>query len=281
MLVVPADAGTTQTGQSVLAQQMSSVNTQRFTGFAKLYSDSRPHPPKEATELVLQYLRRPKSELTVDLGSGTGLSTAIWRDHATRVVGIEPTPDMIRQARTDYPDLEFIEASCYQTALPTGTADVVTCSQSFHWMEPVSTVAEVDRLLMTNGVFSVYDFTWPISWDWESELAFTRLMRKVAQVLKNRPQQGESVVYFPKSEHRKNIENSRKFRYVTEILFDHVEDCNPERYVNMALSQGQVQKLLKTGANEIEGAVEEFRQSCARSKQTQMRVSYKMILAIK
>ena len=78
---------------------MSSVDTRRFSGFAKLYSVSRPQPPKEASEVVLQYLRKPRSDLTVDLGAGTGLSTAIWRDHSARVVGIEPTPDMIRQCR--------------------------------------------------------------------------------------------------------------------------------------------------------------------------------------
>ena len=260
---------------------MNSVDTKRFSGFAKLYSLSRPQPPKEAAELVLQYLRKPKSELTVDLGSGTGLSTAIWRDHSSRVVGIEPTPDMICQARTDYPDLEFIETSCYQTALPSGSADVVTCSQSFHWMEPVSTIEEVDRVLAIDGVFSVYDFVWPISWDWKAELAHSKLMQKVAEVLRSHPRQDERIVYFPKSEHRKNIEKSAKFRYVTEVMFDHVEDCDPQRYVDMALSQGQVQKALQASADEIEGAIEEYRQVCLRSRQKQMRVSYKMILAVK
>ncbi|HEY6967239.1 MAG TPA: class I SAM-dependent methyltransferase [Burkholderiales bacterium] len=260
---------------------MSSVDTQRFSGFAKLYSVSRPQAPKEARELILQYLRKPKSELTVDLGSGTGLSTGIWRGYSARIVGVEPTPDMIRQARTDYPDVEFIEASCYRTTLPSGSADVVTCSQSFHWMEPVSTLREVDRILAKNGVFSVYDYVWPISWDWEAELAYTSLHRKVAQVLKSRPERNEKIVYFPKSEHRRNIEDSCKFRYVTEVMFDHVEDCDPERYVGMALSQGQIQKALRDGSDQTEDSIEEYRKICQRSNQKQMRVSYRMILAVK
>jgi len=260
---------------------MSSVDTRRFSGFARLYTVSRPRPPNQAREVVFQYLRKPKSELTVDLGSGTGLSTAIWREHSTRVVGIEPTPDMIRQARMDYPDLEFIEASCYRTPLDSGSADVVTCSQSFHWMEPAAAIEEVDRLLARSGVFSVYDFAWPISWDWEAEMAHAGLMRKVAEILKSRPGRKEGAVYFPKSNHRKNIEDSRKFRYVTEAMFDHVEECDVERYVGMTLSQGHVQELLKDGSDEIEGAIEAYRKICLRSKQKRMRVSYKMILAVK
>lgn len=260
---------------------MASVDTQRFSGFAELYSAARPRPPQRAKDVVLQYLRKPRSELTVDLGSGTGLSTSIWRGHAARVVGIEPTPDMIRQARMDHPDLEFIEASCYQTTLPSGSADVVTCSQSFHWMEPVAAIEEVDRVLATNGVFSVFDFAWPISWDWEAERAHARLMQQAAEALKRRPARNESVVYFPKSSHRKNIETSGRFRYVTEVMFDHVEDCDAERYVGMTLSQGHIQPLLKGGSAEIEGAIEEYRKTCMRSSQKQMRVSYKMIVAIK
>ena len=262
-------------------REMRSVDTRRFTGFAKLYSVTRPKPPKKAREIVLQYLGKSTPNLTVDLGSGTGLSTAIWKDHSTRVVGIEPTPDMIRQARIDYPDLEFIEASCYQTTLPSASADVVTCSQSFHWMEPVSAIKEVDRVLATNGILSVYDFFWPIFWDWEAETAYTRLFRKISEVLRSHPERNEGIDYFPKSEHRANIEKAGKFRYVTEVMFDHVEDCDPERYIGMALSQGQVQKILKDGAGEIEGSIEEFRKICLGSNQKHMRVSYKMIVAVK
>jgi predicted PolB exonuclease-like 3'-5' exonuclease len=148
-------------------------------------------------------------------------------------------------------------------------------------MEPVSTIGEVDRLLVNNGVFSVYDYVWPISWDREAELAYTKLLRKVSDVLKGHPEWNESIVYFPKSEHRKNIENSCKFRYVTEAMFDHIEDCDPERYVGMALSQGQLQKVLKYCSDEVDGSIEEYRKICLRSHQKQMRVSYKMILAVK
>ncbi len=260
---------------------MDNVDTQRFTGFAKLYSFARPQPPKEAREIVLQYLRKTKPELTVDLGSGTGLSTAIWQGHATRAVGIEPTPDMIRQARVDYPDLEFIEASSYATTLPTGSAAVVTCSQSFHWMEPIATIGEVDRLLAKDGVFSVYDCEWPVAWDWEAELAYIALFRKVGEILKARPNRKEPIAYFPKSQHRKNIEQSRKFRYVTEILFDHVEECDPERFVGIALSQGQLQELAKNRFDEIGDSIEAFRRICLGAKQRQMRVSYRMIVAVK
>ena len=105
--------------------------------------------------------------------------------------------------------------------------------------------------------------------------------KKVAEILKSHPNRNETAVYFPKSEHQKNIQKSCKFRYVTEVMFDHAEDCDSERFIGIALSQGQLQRLVKNRADEIEGSLEEFRKVCLSSNQKQMRVCYRMILAIK
>ena len=35
----------------------------------------------------------------------------------------------------------------HATGLPDAFADVVVCSQSFHWMEPESTLQEIGRIL--------------------------------------------------------------------------------------------------------------------------------------
>ncbi len=49
---------------------------------------------------------------------------------------------------------------------------IVTCSQSFHWMEPHSTLAEIARILRPGGVFSAYDYQWPPTVHWQAETAF-------------------------------------------------------------------------------------------------------------
>ncbi len=47
-----------------------------------------------------------------------------------------------------------------------GTAGIVTCAQSFHWMEPESTFIEVARILRPGGVFAAYDYDRPPTVHW-------------------------------------------------------------------------------------------------------------------
>jgi SAM-dependent methyltransferase len=59
-----------------------------------------------------------------------------------------------------------------QTGLPASSADIVTCSQSLHWMEPEPTFAEVARILRSGGLFVAYDYDWPPTVLWEVEQAY-------------------------------------------------------------------------------------------------------------
>jgi len=135
------------------------IDRSRFTGFGGLYDSVRPRPPMQVVDLVRRYVEEPIRRVA-DLGCGTGLSSAIWLDLAGEVFGIEPTPDMAAIARRNHPRLKVLDAAGHDTGLDDASMDVVTCSQSFHWMEPVSTLGEVNRILRPGGVFAVYDCIW-------------------------------------------------------------------------------------------------------------------------
>ncbi|MGH7866895.1 MAG: class I SAM-dependent methyltransferase, partial [Candidatus Dormibacteraceae bacterium] len=44
------------------------------------------------------------------------------------------------------------------TGLPEACADVVTCVQAFHWMDPEIVLPEVARILRPGGVFAAVDY---------------------------------------------------------------------------------------------------------------------------
>ena len=64
-----------------------------WTGKASSYNRVRPTPPPALLDLLTQLIGMPHPALVVDLGSGTGLSTAIWGERAERVIGIEPNAE--------------------------------------------------------------------------------------------------------------------------------------------------------------------------------------------
>jgi len=234
-------------------QKNLQLNADRFLGFADVYDKARPKCPEKVKELLLNYLGSPPC-LVVDMGCGTGLSTTIWSEVSSKVIGIEPSTDMLKIAKEKSLGLDnvaFISAFSDNTGLSNNCADVITCSQSFHWMNPEMTINEVSRILKRGGVFAVYDCDWPPVCNWEAELEYQKLFEKVKGIESIHPDIKDNFVKWDKDRHLANIKNSGMFRYVREIVFSNSENCNAQRFIAIALSQGGIQAIIKANINEI------------------------------
>jgi SAM-dependent methyltransferase len=229
-----------------------SANTRRFAGWADLYDRYRAGPPDTLAELLARYAAITRPGLVVDLGSGTGLSTRYWADKATRVVGIEPTSDMRRQAElmTKAANVSYREKYSHDTGLPTGSVDLVVCMQSLHWMEPSATFREAARILRPGGVFAACDYDWPPSvGSAKAEAAFERccfLGRQFERELGL----AANLHHWDKAQHLVRMQQSGCFAYTREIALAHGDHGNGERFVGLLLSQGYVQQALRHGVSE-------------------------------
>jgi len=161
-----------------------------WTGKASNYDRVRPAPPPALLDLLMQLINTPHPALVVDVGSGTGLSTAIWGERAERVIGIDPNADMRKEAThkiEGHPyaaHIEYREGVADQTGLPDGCADIVTAAQSFHWMEPAATLAEIVRILRPGGLFAAYDYDSPPAIHWELDQLVQAFQFRGATVFK-------------------------------------------------------------------------------------------------
>ncbi|GAA3410471.1 class I SAM-dependent methyltransferase [Paenibacillus hodogayensis] len=264
-------------------------NIDRFLGFEQLYDRFRPEAPPQVVDLLTRYLSG-KPALVVDLGCGTGLSTFAWKDDAERIIGVEPNPDMIGKAKAKQAAMDntghmsFIQGYSNEIAIPDGSAQIVTCSQSFHWMEPVSTLREVSRILADGGIFAAYDCDWPPTVHWSIEDAYNRLLAKSDALLSRLASPDEQAIKRDKEQHLQQLRHSGLFRYTKEIVFHNVEQGDAERFVGLAVSQGGLQTVLKLGSAELDEDIAAFRRSAENyfaGRTLEFIFSYRMRLGIK
>lgn len=212
-----------------------------WTGEASTYDRTRPTPPSALLDLLTQLIHTPHPTLVVDLGSGTGLSTAIWGERVQQVIGVEPNADMRSQAIRKVENhpyaahIEYREGVAHQTGLPDACADIVTCAQSFHWMEPTSTLAEIARILRPGGLFAAYDYDWPPALNWELEQVYQEIDKRLIELLRKRGL-AENLKMWSKEAHLNHMHESGHFRFIREVLLHHIEQGDAARFLEMVLT---------------------------------------------
>ena len=262
----------------------------RFSGFADLYDEVRPVPPRELGDVLSSYCAgRPN--LVVDLGSGTGLSSRWASEWAAEVVGIEPSEDMRSVAETtSHKRVQFRQGWSHDTSIPTGCADVVIAVQALHWMDPTPTFSEVARLLRPGGVFVAIDCDWPpVVGDAQAEHAWdtcrrqirvfeTRLANGVADQELRAPVHAddrdaanysgvdahrcrvlpEGVRSWSKSEHLDRMVASGMFEWCREMALAATDEGDARRFISLLKSQGDYQTLKRHGLDDAALGVEAF-----------------------
>jgi ubiquinone/menaquinone biosynthesis C-methylase UbiE len=237
-------------------------NIERFTGFAEIYDTHRPSPPPVLIDLLTQAANSPVPELVVDLGCGTGLSTRFWSSKARQVVGVEPSDDMRHRAENASiaSNTSYRRGVSSDTGLPDNSADIVTCSQSLHWMDPFPTFMEAARILREGGLMAAYDCDWPpMTSSWRADAAYINLLEHVL-VLEDKYNISDGLRRWSKYEHLSRMTSSGCFRFTREVLVHHVEHGNSERLVGLALGQGNIAGLLKKGLSECEIGIDSLRE---------------------
>lgn len=102
---------------------------------------------------VVKLLNPQPGERILDLGCGAGQLARAIADAGANVTGIDKSPEMIAQARTSYPDLDFqigdASAFSFDVAL-----DAVFSNAALHWVRDLEGVARsVSAALKPGGRF--------------------------------------------------------------------------------------------------------------------------------
>ena len=252
---------------------------ERFLGYAEIYDDGRPKLPSKVIEILKIYLNQEINTI-VDIGCGTGLSTEICTQFSNNVIGIEPSIDMLNKAKAkENEKMRFMQGYGEKTGLDDECAEIVICSQAFHWMEPETTLKEIHRILKKCGIFAAIDADYPPVINKELEQFNIYLNKKTASI-----ENCENKWISQKTNHLNNIKKSGLFEYSREICFSNIEKYNQERYKKFLLSQSSMQHAIKNDYGKIMdelNTLDERLYKIFNGKELNALYSYRMRIAIK
>jgi SAM-dependent methyltransferase len=127
----------------------------RFDTTAAAYTARRePYPPAFFAQAA-KVLGLTGREALIDLGTGPGLLALGFAPYVARIVGVDPEPAMVAQARkaataagADFP-VHLGRAEDVGADL--GVFDLVTIGRALHWMDREPTLAALERMLAPGG----------------------------------------------------------------------------------------------------------------------------------
>jgi SAM-dependent methyltransferase len=133
---------------------MTRLPTERFGDRVADYVRARPHYPEDVLRRVVRALGRPGPWTVADLGSGTGISSALFLRDGHVVHGVEPNAAMRASAEAWLGrEVAFhsVTGTAEASTLPGGVFDLVVAAQAFHWFDPAAFLAEVRRIVKPGG----------------------------------------------------------------------------------------------------------------------------------
>ncbi|MGH8294283.1 MAG: class I SAM-dependent methyltransferase [Steroidobacteraceae bacterium] len=127
---------------------MALSSSDRFLGRVEAYAKARPTYPAAAIDLLAARCGLGPGAIAVDLGSGTGILSALLLQRGARVFGIEPNREMRAcSERALGGDFHAEDGTAEDTHMPDSTFDILVAGQAFHWFDPHKTRAEALRIL--------------------------------------------------------------------------------------------------------------------------------------
>ena len=127
---------------------------------AAAYAFTRPPVHRHVVSRLMPHLARPGPvAAALDIGCGAGMSTAPLASLAVRTVGLEPQREMLAHSARVAPTARFCVGRAEALPFAPGAFELVTSAGALNYADVPLSLAEIARVLSSQGLFAPYDFS--------------------------------------------------------------------------------------------------------------------------
>lgn len=129
---------------------MENNTTTRFSNRVEDYVKYRPSYPEAILPFLQQKYGLTPDKLLVDIGAGTGISTALFLKAGYRVIAVEPNREMRDKSvalLSPYKGFTAQDGTAEAVSAADGSIDGIIAGQAFHWFDREKTRKEFTRIL--------------------------------------------------------------------------------------------------------------------------------------
>jgi SAM-dependent methyltransferase len=133
--------------------------TERFSDRVSDYIAARPGYPVGVIANLRAVGALPPGAVVADIGSGTGISSRLFLEAGSRVLAVEPNPDMraaAEHALGGRPGFTSVAGTAEATTLEDASVDLVAGGQAFHWFRHSEAAREFGRILRPGGWVTLF-----------------------------------------------------------------------------------------------------------------------------
>jgi SAM-dependent methyltransferase len=132
------------------------VSRSVFDLAAAEYDAGRPAYPAALFEELAKRAGPLAGQLVLDWGAGTGIASRQLAERGATVISLDIGEEMLRRALLRSPASPCVLADGNQMPIRSGSADLVTFAQSWHWFDHRIAAAEVARVLKPGGLWAAW-----------------------------------------------------------------------------------------------------------------------------
>jgi len=207
------------------------VHDAAATGYqreSETYASARPSYHPAVLDAVVAQIG---SGLVVDLGAGTGISTAALLERGLDVLAVEPVDAMRATLAQSLPNARVAQGTAESIPVEDASVAAVVVAQAFHWFDHGPALDEIARVLQPGGLlvtlWNVRDESVP----WMA--AYTAIQDRVQGTT---PRYRDMVW-------RSSIENDPRFTLGTEVKETNPQASNADHTVARLLSTSFIASL--------------------------------------